>query len=178
MILWHKTIDHPPGFVEKLEKQIVSQHNSKSYFTTYSDSHVTNDPILDEEIETYIKDFYKNAVVEMMKDIGIHGALHYKMKNDAWWVQMYNSDTDSHGVHDHHGYGSFVSWVHVLKAVPGQKPFFFINSRAEKLYPLCQDTSHMFAFPSWALHGAEPIKNPGVNRIIVAGNVHFSKSKE
>ena len=48
MILWHKKIEHPPGFVEKLEEQIVSQHDSKNYFTTYVDGLHKNDPILDE----------------------------------------------------------------------------------------------------------------------------------
>jgi len=173
MILWHKTINHPTGFVEKLEKQIVSQHKSKNYFTTYNDNTVKNDPILDESIDNHIENFYNDVVIEMMKDIGIHGFLEYYEKKGSRWVQMYNSDTDSHGVHDHHGFGAFVSWVHVLKASPRQKPFFFINSRGEKLHPLCQNTSDIFAFPSWALHGVDKVIESGVNRIIVAGNVHL-----
>ena len=54
MILWQNKIEHPPGFVEKLEKQIISQHDSKSYFTTYIDGLHKNDPILDEDLDNHI----------------------------------------------------------------------------------------------------------------------------
>lgn len=182
MILWHKKIEHPPGFVEKLEKQIVSQHDSKNYFTTYVDGLHKNEPILDEELDNHIKDFYREVVTEMMKDVGIHGYLDYETKDgdlrESYWVQMYNSETDSHFIHDHHGCGAFISWVHVLKALPTQKKaFFFANSRGQKLYPTHQSTSEMFAFPSWALHGVEQVTDVGVNRIIIAGNVYFKKQK-
>ena len=182
MILWQNKIEHPPGFVEKLEKQIISQHDSKSYFTTYTDKRFKSDPILDEELDNYIKEFYRGVVTEMMKDVGIHGNLQYSIKDgslqDAVWVQMYNSETSSHSIHDHHGGGAFISWVHVLKALPTQKKaFFFINSRGDKLYPTCQSTSQMFAFPSWALHGVEKVTDVGVNRIIVAGNIYL-KTKQ
>ena len=182
MILWQNKIEHPPGFVEKLEKQIISQHDSKSYFTTYTDKRFKSDPILDEELDNHIGEFYHDVVTEMMKDIGIHGNLQYSIEDgslgESMWIQMYNSETSSHSIHDHHGGGAFISWVHVLKALPTQKKaFFFINSRGDKLYPTCQSTSQMFAFPSWALHGVEKVTDVGVNRIIVAGNIYL-KTKQ
>ena len=33
----------------------------------------------------------------------------------------------------------------------------------------------MIAFPSWALHGVDEVKQKNFNRIIVAGNIWFNK---
>ena len=140
MILWHKKVEHPPGFVEKLEKQIISQHDSKSYFTTYIDGRHKNDPILDEELDNHIKDFYREVVTEMMKDVGIHGYLDYETKDgnlrDSYWVQMYNSETDSHFIHDHHGCGAFISWVQVLKALQHRRKHSSLLTQEDKNFIL------------------------------------------
>lgn len=175
MILWHKIAHHPSDFVERLEQQIISQHNSSRYFTTYNDDTRKNDPLLDADLIDHIENFYPFIVQEMLKDVGIFGHLDYTFKrDDVYWVQMYNENTTAHTLHNHHGSGAFLSWVHVVKALPTQKTFFFANSRGQKMYPPHQDTSDIFAFPSWALHGVDKVIESGVNRIIIAGNVHLN----
>jgi hypothetical protein len=176
MILWSQQILHKESFVNRLESEILSNFKSDSnFYSTYSDWDHPPD-LISEELSKEVFSFYKDKSVEMMKDVGIDGYIKYKVKPYDIWVQMNNQHTDSHPVHDHHGQGSFVSWVHVVKALPDQlESFYFVNSSGDKTYPP-QETGRMFAFPSWALHGVEPAEREG-NRIIVAGNVSFDRSK-
>lgn len=174
MILWTENIHHSEDFVQRLEESILKNHqDDRFFFTTYNDKDCFGNS-LDEELGKYIRSFYMKQTKEMMKNVGVHGYLNYKVEPNSIWVQMNNKSTDSHRIHDHHGEGAFISWVHVIKALPDQpRSFFFINSRGQKLYPK-QETGDIFCFPSWALHGVEKAQVDG-NRIVVAGNVSFNR---
>ena len=46
-----------------------------------------------------------------------------------------------------------------------------MDDYGNKIYPDKQDCGHFFAFPPWVIHGADPVEEDNVNRLIVAGNL-------
>lgn len=165
MIIWSENTKPEKDFLPDLESFIVANHKSKDhYFTTY---HYNEG--LDKNLKELLGSFYKDQIKSMMIDLGVHGFVSYRT---SYWVQMYNSNTTAHNIHTHFGEDSYISWVHILNS-PKQKCFFFVNSNGEKTYPEKQSNYDMFAFPSWALHGVDPVEEKDVNRIIVAGNIYF-----
>ena len=166
MILWSRYLPWDDSQVEQLEQEILKSRGGKLegvFYTTYS-----------APVPSELSGYYNRLMEEMILDLGLDfwdGKLHY-------WIQAYNSETDSHQEHDHFQVDSnimcLVSWVHVIKDVPGEKEvFYFTNHRGQKRYPQPQTAGYMFAFPSWAGHGVEKIITPGVNRIVAAGNIGF-----
>lgn len=156
------------GYVDQLKKFIIPLHHNKTnYFTTYGN---TDGPVLtNSTIGNYIQQFYKKHIDQMAIELGILGHLSFKT---SFWCQLYNSNTTSHVLHSHYGEGSSISWVHVLNA-PSQKCFYFVDSLGNKIYPEKQSNFDLFAFPSWALHGVDPVEEPGIDRIIIAGNIYL-----
>ena len=121
MILWKNK-----DFVQRLEESILKNHqDDRFFFTTYNDKDCFGNS-LDEE-QKYIRSFYMKQTKEMMKNVGVHGYLNYKVEPNSIWVQM-NNKSDPR-IHDHHGED--------LMTITSDQPrsFFFINSRGQKLYP-------------------------------------------
>jgi len=173
MILWTENIQHSEDFIQRLEENILENYPDDGiFFTTYNDEDCIGQT-LDKDLTNFLAQYYVKQSKEMMKGVGVHGYLNYKL--DSFWVQMNSKSTNSHRIHDHYGEAT-ISWVHVIKALPDQPDsFFFINSHGQKLYPK-QEDGDIFCFPSWALHGVEKAHVDG-NRIVVAGNIIFNRDK-
>ena len=130
------------------------------YFTTYSDSTATS-PLVE-----YLLPFYGEIIRDMMGDLGMYKRCAYKY---SLWVQMYNSTTTTHDVHEHYRYGEIISWVHFIQT-PRQKCFYFLNDREEKIYPK-QNSGDIIAWPPWLLHGVDLVRRNNFDRIIASGNI-------
>ena len=115
--------------------------------------------------------FYDECVECMTKDLGVY---HKSKYTYTMWIQMSNSDTNSHSIHSHFQGFEQISWVHFIN-VPDQPCFYLCNSRDQKIYPSMQKTGDIIAFPSWVLHGVDEVKEKNFDRIIVAGNIWFDK---
>lgn len=125
----------------------------------------------EENLDLFPKDveyFYNILIKEVLVTLGLLGrASCTNMK----WCQIYNSDTSGHPVHAHFSGEELFSWIHFVKA-PKQKCFFFVDSNSQKIYPENQNSGDLIVFPSWAMHGADPVEvSDNENRIIVAGNI-------
>ncbi len=186
MLLWAKHKPLPEEVVNDIESTILTDCGGTlkyGFFTTYCRE---DRRIFSEERNKFLDTFYSDAITEMIKDMGINFGPRLQRGDsnslDDYWVQMYNSQTTTHDVHDHFELCSefhcLVSWVHVVKNIPDDlTSFYFKNHRGEKLCPVEQDTGMMFAFPSWARHGVQKIKVPDHNRIIIAGNIVYPTQK-
>ena len=63
-----------------------------------------------------------------------------------------------------------ISFTHIIDATK-QRCFYFIDDEDNKIYHTHQESGDIFAFPPWRLHGVDPVKEEGVDRLIVAGNI-------
>ena len=168
MIIWTKNQRLPSDLYHKVTETIKLNHKDKEkYYTTYFMS--TEDCQL--SFFKSLSPFYNERIKDMTMDLGVYDKSKYTY---TMWMQMSNSDTDSHSIHTHFRGFEQISWVHFIN-VPDQQCFYFYNSREEKIYPPIQKTGDMIAFPSWALHGVDEVKEKNFDRIIVAGNIWFNK---
>ena len=181
MLLWAKYKPLPQETVDRLESIALSRCGGElegPYYSSFNSK--DSDP--------YFDYFYGKAIDEMLADMGVNfgprlksdraGLVSVDCQYDDFWMQMYNSKTSTHGLHDHWEFRDdrmcLISWVHVIKNIPDDlTSFYFSNHKNERLCPVEQDTGWMFAFPSWAAHGVQNIKVPDCNRIIMAGNIGF-----
>ena len=46
-----------------------------------------------------------------------------------------------------------------------------MDNDGNKIYPDKQDCGHFYAWSPWIMHGADPVEESDVNRLIVAGNI-------
>jgi len=170
MIFWRSNLK--ADFVERLAEFIANNSMvNKPYIgkTKYWSSYYAGG-IEDESLAKEADLFYAEQCVRMTKDMGVHGFMPYEQQ---YWFQAYNNETTSHNIHTHFGKGALISWVHILKATD-KKCFFFVDSYGERHYPE-QEENDIFAFPSWAMHGVEPVEEDNVTRIIAAGNIILKK---
>ena len=165
MIIWTKNQPISDILCNQIIKNIKLNHKNKDeYYTNFFDDQSKD--VLQELIP-----FYKPIMETMTKDLGI---FHKSKFTFNLWVQMNNSDTDSHESHTHFTGMEQLSWVHFIN-VPDQKCFYFENSRGEKIYPNIQKINDIIAFPSWASHGVDKVKENNFDRIICAGNIRFNE---
>ena len=168
MIIWTKNQRLPSDLYHKVTETIKLNHKDKEkYYTTYFLS------VEDCQLSFFksLIPFYNECIKDMTMDLGVYHKSKYTYE---MWMQMSNSDTDSHSIHSHFQGYEQISWVHFIN-VPDQQCFYFYNSREEKIYPPIQKTGDMIAFPSWALHGVDEVKEKNFDRIIVAGDIWFNK---
>ena len=165
MIVWTKNQPITDILYNQIIKNIRSKHKNKEKFYTNFYGEESKD-ILQE-----LFPFYLPIMETMTKDLGVFHKSRYTFN---LWIQMNNSNTDSHGSHTHFTGMEQLSWVHFIK-VPDQKCFYFENSMGEKIYPNIQRNSDIIAFPSWASHGVDKVKENNFDRIICAGNIRFNE---
>ena len=67
------------------------------------------------------------------------------------------------------------------KSVPKWKTkkgcFYFIDDDNNKTYHTHQESGDIFAFPPWRIHGVDPVKEDGIDRLIVGGNIMLRSYK-
>jgi len=110
--------------------------------------------------------FYHNLIKELLISLGVYGRV---VCTNMMWCQIYNDTTCGHPVHAHFSGEELFSWIHFVKA-PKQNCFFFVDSNSQQIFPEHQNSGDLIVFPSWVMHGAEPISDSD-DRIIVAGNI-------
>jgi hypothetical protein len=108
--------------------------------------------------------YYGEVIKEMMQDLGMYKRSTYDYNV---WVQMYNSNTNSHPPHQHYEDNEIISFNHIIDASP-EKCFYFLNDYDEKIYPGEQKSGDIFAWPPWRMHGVDRATS---HRLIVAGNI-------
>ena len=101
-----------------------------------------------------------------MKDLGMFKRSTYYRN---LWVQMYNSETDTHTAHSHFGGTEIISFTHIINCSE-QKCFYFLGKDDRKIYP-DQRVGDILAWPSWLMHGVDKVKDPSINRLVVSGNI-------
>ena len=169
MIIWRKNKKLPQELMNRTKSSIEENHIIKSkYFTTYSYT-ALQDGNVDSALVKYLLPFYRETIRDMMVDLGMHKRCGYEY---SLWVQMYNSNTTTHDVHQHYGHGEIISWVHFIQT-PRQKCFYFLNDRNEKIYPK-QNSGDIIAWPPWLLHGVDPVRRKNFDRIIASGNISLT----
>ena len=169
MIIWTKNERLPSDLYHEVTKIIKLNHKYKEeYYTTYFVGSKKEKQL---SFFKSLMPFYDECVECMTKDLGVY---HKSKYTYTMWMQMSNSDTNSHAIHSHFQGFEQISWVHFIN-VPDQPCFYFYNSRDQKIYPPMQKTGDIIAFPSWALHGVDEVKEKNFDRIIVAGNIWFDK---
>ena len=130
MIIWTKNQRLPSDLYHKVTKTIKLNHNDKEkYYTTYFVG------AEDEKQLSFFKNlspFYDELIADMTKDLGVY---HKSKYTYTMWMQMSNSDTDSHLIHSHFQGFEQISWVHFIN-VPDKQCFYFYNSREEYLSAL------------------------------------------
>ena len=162
MIIWRTNQSLSDGLYTEMLESIQSNHKNKNkfYTTFYYENNL--------DIFGKLVPFYGNIISNMMTDLGLQHISRYQY---TVWMQMNNSNTDSHNPHSHFVGMESISWVHFVN-VSDQKCFYFQDSNNNKTYP-DQSTGDFIAWPSWAVHGVDKLDHDNFNRIICAGNIHF-----
>ena len=162
MIIWRTNQSLSDGLYTEMLESIQSNHKNKNkFYTTFYDENNL-------DIFGKLVPFYGNIISNMMTDLGLQHISRYQY---TVWMQMNNSNTDSHNPHSHFVGMESISWVHFVN-VSDQKCFYFQDSNNNKTYP-DQSTGDFIAWPSWAVHGVDKLDHDNFNRIICAGNIHF-----
>jgi len=159
MLIWNSNYIMPSDLKDRIKNAIEEDHLDKTRF--YS-SFQSGDKFSDLLIT-----YYSEVIKDMMSDLGMFKRSQYDF---SLWCQMYNSDTDSHPLHAHFTSNEIISFTHIIDATK-QSCFYFIDDDNNKIYPSHQKSGDIFAFPPWRLHGVDPVKEEGVDRLIVAGNI-------
>jgi hypothetical protein len=158
-ILWQANVELEPGFADDFQKYLsqldrVKVGRLKTSFNRDSS-----------EFPLYPR--YEEVFEKILKDLGLYGVVSYYAD---LWGQLYDKDSTGHEWHSHFSGSEILSWVHFLK-IPEQRCFFFLNSDGDKIYPKHQSQNDMIVFPSWAIHGVDPLENPDDTRVVTAGNI-------
>ena len=145
-----------------VDKYLFPSKTSKN--PIYSSFEISTKPHFSESVEQY----YYDLIAGVLDRLGLRGrAAVYATK----WCQVYNNDMGgNHDTHTHYTGNAMFSWVHFVDVPKDQKCFYFLKNK-QKYYPPTQKTGDFIVFPSWASHGADPVKVSGVNRTIVSGNI-------
>ena len=138
----------------------------------YSSFQVSTKPHFPENVEN----FYYDRVAKILNELGLMGRVSvYATK----WCQIYNNSMGGcHPAHAHYSGSELFSWVNFVEAPTDQKCFYFLDTDGVRHYPDTQNSGDFIVFPSWALHGVDPVENPTVNRTIVSGNIICSKYRD
>ena len=159
MLIWNSNYIMPSNLKEDIKNAIEEDNEDKKRF--YS-SFYSGD-----KFSKLLIPYYSGLIKDMMKDLGLFTRSQYDF---SLWCQKYNSDTDSHPLHAHFTSNEIISFTHIIDATK-QRCFYFIDDEDNKIYHTHQESGDIFAFPPWRLHGVDPVKEEGVDRLIVAGNI-------
>ena len=184
MFIWsaHKKLpdDIHTEIISRVEK---NYNDKKKFFTSYvfRDSRWSSIDHMDHSIGKnfhkefpLLDDYYENIIKEMMRNLGLWSRTKYQYN---LWVQMYNSETNTHHPHEHYTGGEVISFNHIIDASK-EKCFYFLNDDGDKIYPGEQRSGDIFAWPPWRIHGVDKVKEPNVNRLILAGNIWLESYKK
>tara|TARA_B100001094_G_C17884150_1_gene648345 strand:- start:182 stop:688 length:507 start_codon:yes stop_codon:yes gene_type:complete len=163
MLIWSNNIklseELKTGILNRIQETLK---DNKEFYTSFSINSVGQ----------FISPYYSKVIENMMKDLGMYNNTTYVYN---LWVQMYNSETTTHGPHSHYGMNGneIISFTHIIDASKN-KCFYFLDDYDNKIYPDNQESGDIFAWPSWLMHGVDKVKEPNFNRLIVAGNVSLT----
>lgn len=102
MIIWKQNRIIPESLRSIIFRRIEKEHNDKEkFYTSYNSS--TFSDIIDA--------YYEEIIDEIMKDLGMFKRSTYYRN---LWVQMYNSETDTHTAHSHFGGTEIISFTHII----------------------------------------------------------------
>ena len=165
-LIWNSNYKMPSDLRDRIKNAIEKDHVDKTRF--YS-SYGMRDKYFDLLIP-----YYSEVIKDMMSDLGM---LKRSECDFTVWCQMYNSNTDSHLPHSHFTGDEIVSFTHIIDATK-KGCFYFIDDDNNKTYHTHQESGDIFAFPPWRIHGVDPVKEDGIDRLIVAGNIMLRSYKE
>jgi len=159
MLIWSSNYIMPVDLRDTIKERMEGDHSDKKrFYTTFHSG---------DKFQDLLIPYYSELVSDMMKDLGMYKRSQYDF---SLWAQMYNSNTDSHPPHAHFTSNEIISFTHIITASK-DRCFYFLDDEDNKIYHTHQDTGDIFAFPPWRLHGVDPVKEEGVDRMIVAGNI-------
>jgi len=163
MLIWSDNIKLPDDIHTELISRIEKQHVDKNkFYTTFSKSLFTDG------YSDLLIPYYRDVIAEMMKNLGMfkHSRYYFNV-----WAQRYNSkNINTHEPHAHFTGNEIISFNHIIDASEN-KCFYFIDDDGNKTYPGEQKSGDIFAWPPWRMHGVDHVKEPNVDRLIVAGNI-------
>ncbi len=159
MLIWESNYQMPSGLKKSIKERIEEDYSDRDRFYSSFQS--------GDKFQDLLVPYYSKVVKDMMSDLGMYKRSKYDF---SLWVQMYNTNTDSHPLHAHFTSNEIISFTHIIDATK-QRCFHFIDDEDNRLYPLHQSDGDIFAFPPWRLHGVDPIEDEEVDRLIVAGNI-------
>ncbi len=164
-LIWNSNYKMPSDLKDRIKNAIEEDHMDKTKF--YS-SYGSCDKFTD-----LLVPYYSEIIKDMMSDLGMFKRSLYDFN---LWCQMYNSNTDSHSPHAHFTGNEIISFTHIIDATK-QGCFYFIDDDNNKTYHKHQESGDIFAFPPWRIHGVDPVKEDGIDRLIVAGNIMLRSYK-
>ena len=161
MIIWKRNIDVPESLKSLIFKRIEDNHiDKKKFYTSYLGGFGST------TFSDILVPYYGDIIDGIMKDLGRYKRSRYYYN---LWVQMYNSETDTHGAHSHFGGTEIISFTHVLNCSE-QKCFYFLDNDDNKIYP-DQKQGDILAWPAWLMHGVDNVKDESLNRLVISGNI-------
>ena len=138
-------------------------------YTTFRGVHSKHFP---DEIEN----FYRKNLSIILTKLGLAGRI---VVEELKWCQIYTGSLGgNHPSHQHYSGVELFSWVHFVDVPTDQKCFYFEDSLGNKQYPDAQNSGDLIVFPSWAIHGCDPVLKSKARRCIVAGNLNCTKYKD
>jgi len=164
MLIWSHNEKIPKFLKASIFERIEENHIDKTKFYT---SFIGSEG---DKFSDLLLGYYDDVIKQIMINVGMYSRSTYTYNI---WVQMYNSETDTHNAHSHFGGNEILSFVHIINASQ-DKCFYFLDNDNNKIYPDNQKEGDLFAWPSWAMHGVDKVKESNVNRLIVAGNVSLT----
>ena len=152
MLIWDDNIKLPQNLYNEIvnivEKNYINNvaglqgRSKEKYYTSfYKDT---------DKIAHVLSPYYQNLIKKIMRDLGMFKISKYTYQI---WVQMYNSETNTHKPHSHFSGNEIISFNHIINASKN-KCFYFIDDYGNKIYPGEQKSGDIFAWPSWLMHGA------------------------
>ena len=181
MLIWETHKKMPSDLHDRLVNAIGD--DSSHYINYDGHSGVTNatyENVQDEFFTSYLDDefsveglteFYGKIIKEMMTDLALENRSRYDYQ---LWTQRYDDKKIGHWPHDHFCGCEIISFNHIIDATE-KKCFYFQDDFENKTYPGEQKSGDFFAWPPWRVHGADPVTEPNVKRLIVAGNVSLTE---
>ena len=160
MLIWKENKIIPKFLKSTILERIEENHIDKKKFYT---SFTTDEG---EKYSDLLVPYYESLIDQIMKDLGMFKRSRYYYNI---WVQMYNSETDTHGPHSHFGGNEIISFTHIVQSSE-QKCFYFLDNDDKKIYP-DQKSGDILAWPSWLMHGVDMVKEDNINRLVVSGNI-------
>lgn len=170
MIIYHtheKLSD--PLIKELYDNFATGEYFYNNIYTTFAKSYYKHFP-------DKIENFYHKNLSKILTKLGLSGRI---VINDTKWCQIYTgSYGGNHPSHQHYSGMELFSWVHFVDVPTDQKCFYFEDSLGNKQYPDTQNSGDLIVFPSWAIHGCDPLLKSKARRSIVAGNINCIKYKD